>query len=165
MVEQAKQVSPGAAMKWGAALVGAVWVKLGAVMQALLWLMALDYASGFAAAAATGMLCSSKGWRGLAKKSLMLMLVAGVHVADQNLGLNLGFKMDGMDVEFRAETALALGLCLNELISLVENCARAGLPIPAPIVGRLLKLKQLWGSATQAQLAELAAPVEDAPKT
>jgi len=148
--------STPALLKWGGALVAAQWLAVPIVVRALVMLMALDYASGLAAGFIRAELTSSKGLRGLVKKSMVLILLAALHVAESALGLKLGIEI---------ESIVACAYCINEIVSLIENCARAGVPIPSALVAALLKAKDLRAApASDRQLQELAgrpAPSQD----
>jgi toxin secretion/phage lysis holin len=99
-------------------------------MQSLLVLMALDIASGLIAGYVTRSISSDVSWRGMAKKSLVLLLVAACGVLER---------------VWKLEVPLASGVVgfyiVHELISIVENTARAGLPMPKTLMSALRKLR------------------------
>lgn len=102
--------------------------------------MLLDYLSGMTAAWLFGELNSGIGKRGALKKVcyMLLVVVAGVvdwllHSGLQSVGIcySQGYLFGMM---------VAIWLILNEIISILENCARIGVPIPKflkPIVEKL----------------------------
>lgn len=112
----------------GAAFAG-VWGGLHPLLQALVLLMILDSISGFAAAYSTRTLDSGVSFRGMAKKALILCLVAAAAIMERMapVGVPLG--------------AIAAGFyCAHELLSITENAVRAGLPIPKPITQAIARL-------------------------
>jgi toxin secretion/phage lysis holin len=145
-MEGSKWSAP-AFVKWIAAFVAAGWFQMPVLVRTLVMLIVLDYASGVAAAFVRSELTSAKGLRGLVKKSMILLLLLAIHIAENSLGVQLGLQI---------ESVVALAYCVNEIVSLIENCAHAGVPIPAALVEALLKAKKLRGEpATESQLKEL----------
>lgn len=113
----------GALFKTGAALGGAIisylfggWSQL---LGVLLTFVAIDYITGVAAAAIEGKLSSSVGLKGIAKKVFIFVIVAVAHLVDQALGNNNMFM-----------TAVVFFYLANELLSILENAGRVGLPVP-----------------------------------
>ena len=50
----------------------------------------------------------------------------------------------------------AISCAINELVSIVENCARCGVPIPASVVALLKNAKKIGGaSATAGDVGDL----------
>lgn len=90
-----------------------------ALMTALLVLTLADYATGFVAGWVEGRLSSAVGFKGIAKKVLIFVMVAVAHFVDQSLGQNQMIR-----------DAVIFFYTWNELLSIVENCAKAGLPVP-----------------------------------
>lgn len=142
------QLNFPALVKWAAALLIGMWMKTPSVIRFLMAFMVIDYASGLAVAYMRKELCSDIGRRGLVKKLLSLLFLLAVHVMEQATGLNVGIDLD---------STIAVGFALNEAISIVENCARAGVPIPAQLVTALINVKRIRGvaPATPEQLAQL----------
>ena len=95
-------------------------------LQALVVFMILDYLTGVIVAAVfhaskkteSGKLSSVVGFKGIAKKVLMLFMVVAGQYADIVLGIDY----------FR--TAVIIALIANELISLIENAGLAGIDVP-----------------------------------
>lgn len=112
--------------KFAAALAGAVSSYLfggwTAMLGALVLFAAIDYVSGFAAAALAGQLSSAVGRRGIAKKVAMFAVVAIAHQVDLMLG----------EAHLVRDAALWWYLA-NELLSVIENMGRLGVPIPPPV--------------------------------
>ena len=88
--------------------------------------MAIDYVTGFIVAgvfhkskkSASGGLKSHEGWKGLCKKGTILLLVWMANQLDEQIGAT--YIRDGVCLFFVA----------NEGVSILENAALMGLPIP-----------------------------------
>lgn len=106
----------------------------------LMVMMIIDYLSGMSAAWSEGTLSSKLGAKGIVKKVgyMALIVVAmgvdyliysGIVAADINVGYNMWFGL-----------LVAVWLIINEMISILENLSRLGVPIPEflkKIIGRL----------------------------
>lgn len=114
----ARVVAAGVAVAWG---------SLTPLVQLLIALMVLDILSGLLAAYGAQALSSSVSFRGMARKGLALVLVGAAAVLQQHLQLPLADAVAGF-------------YAASELISITENAARAGLPIPAALQAALAKL-------------------------
>ena len=101
-------------------IVGYLWGGWNALLGILLAFVIIDYITGFIAAGAEGKLSSEVGFKGIAKKILIFVLVAVAHLLDKALGGNNDIFRDAVIFFYLA----------NELLSIIENCGRAGLPIP-----------------------------------
>jgi toxin secretion/phage lysis holin len=101
------------------AVVGYLFGDGGIVLQVLLVFMAFDYLTGFLASGVEGKLSSKVGFKGIAKKLMILCLVAVGHQIDKTVGQG--------DITQNMVTFFYLG---NELLSILENVGRSGLPIP-----------------------------------
>lgn len=111
---------------WGT-ITGAVGTTAGYIfgawnsaIEALVITMIIDYISGIIAAYLNPdlTLSSQRGFRGILKKIMILMLVSLGHFLDNAVGTQ---------VICMAVTFFFLG---NEGLSVIENAAKAGLPIP-----------------------------------
>jgi len=118
------------AFKWAGAVLASLWGKLHPLMQSLVVLMALDIASGLIAGYITRSLSSDVSWRGMAKKSLVLLLVAACGVLER-----------AWKLEVPLASAVVGFYIVHELISIVENTGRAGLPMPRALTSALRKLR------------------------
>ena len=108
---------------------------------ALITLMGLDYLSGVLCALAERKLSSAVGFRGIARKMFILMLVGIAGLLDRHV--------TGTGSALRA--AVICFYLSNEALSLLENAARIGLPVPA----RLREaLAQLHGGRTEPEGGE-----------
>ncbi len=93
--------------------------------------MAIDYVTGLAAAVRTGTgLNSNIGFWGLARKGLMLTVVLLAHRIDLIMGTDI---IKGGAIYF---------YLVNELISITENYAKIGLPLPAKLRQAIAVLKK-----------------------
>lgn len=101
------------------AVVGYLFGGWSVMLQVLLGLAVFDYITGLIAGGAEGGLNSKKGFKGIAKKIIMFLIVAAAHMADKLVGDNSMIM-----------TAAIFFYAGNELLSLIENAGRAGLPVP-----------------------------------
>ena len=90
------------------------------LMTALLIFMVLDYITGLMCAIADKKLSSAVGFRGICKKVLILMLVGVANVVDIHI-VGTGSAL---------RSAVICFYLSNEGLSLLENAAHIGLPIP-----------------------------------
>jgi toxin secretion/phage lysis holin len=100
------------------------------VIEALLVAMAIDYITGILAAYINPdlQLNSQRGFKGICKKIVILLLVALAHELDRATGQP-------------AVQSLVVWFFLgNEGLSIVENAAKAGLPIPDKLKDTLEQL-------------------------
>lgn len=101
-----------------------------------IWLMALiaviviDYVSGLCKAYIRGELSSRTGFKGIVKKLMYFAIVAVAVIADNVTGASGVLRV-----------AVIGFLIANEGISILENCAAAGLPVPKMLIWALDKLK------------------------
>ncbi|HQO57058.1 MAG TPA: phage holin family protein [Clostridia bacterium] len=90
------------------------------LMIALIVLMTLDYVSGVMCAIIDKKLSSAVGFKGVCKKVFILMLVGVAHIIDLHV-VGTGSALRGAVICFYMS---------NEGLSLLENAAHIGLPIP-----------------------------------
>jgi toxin secretion/phage lysis holin len=100
------------------------------LLIALLVFMTLDYATGIMCAIADKKLSSAVGFRGIFKKVLILMLVGVANIVDVHV-VGAGSALRGAVVFFYLS---------NEGLSLVENAAHIGLPVPDKLKDILIQL-------------------------
>lgn len=89
-------------------------------MYALMAFVAIDYVTGVMCAISDHALSSEVGFRGICRKVLIFVLVGIGHILDANV-LGQGDVM---------RTAVIFFYLSNEGVSLLENAAHLGLPIP-----------------------------------
>ena len=90
------------------------------LMIELIVLMTLDYISGVMCAIIDKKLSSAVGFKGICKKVFILMLVGVAHIIDLHV-VGTGSALRGAVICFYMS---------NEGLSLLENAAHIGLPIP-----------------------------------
>ncbi|MDP9112450.1 MAG: phage holin family protein [Acidobacteriota bacterium] len=112
------------------------WMRLPHAIQILLMLMGLDILTGLIAAGRSKTLNSSIMVKGLFQKLAVFPLLAMLHIVESPLKL-----------AFEFETLAACAFILYEAMSITENAARAGVPIPTVIVNALVKAKIQTSSA------------------
>ncbi|WNF07285.1 phage holin family protein [Brevibacillus borstelensis] len=95
------------------------WSTLLGVLAAF---VVIDYVSGVIASGAEGKLKSKIGLIGIARKVFIFTMVAIAHLVDTTLG----------DQHFLRDATIFFYLA-NELLSIIENAGRVGLPVPEPI--------------------------------
>lgn len=117
---------------WGipGSLLAFLW-GLPWLFKGLLILMAIDFASGFLGAWDRGEISSAVSRKGATKKAQALLLVMAIKALCMAISL---------DVDLAA--MLAGYFCLTEAISIAENAARAGLPIPSFLTRVLGAMKE-----------------------
>lgn len=119
------------------AALGAYLRQLAAPLAVLIAVMVLDYISGISAAYVNRELDSRIGIMGIIKKVGYLLIVAVGMVLDyliQMLGGEFGLSMEGT---YFVGLIVIIWLIINECISILENTAATGAPVP-PFVGELL---------------------------
>ena len=117
------------------AVIGFMYGEVNGLFWALITFMALDYISGVLAAIGGRKLSSKVGFRGIAKKLLILVFVALGHITDT-------YVLGGVPA---AMSAAMLFYIANEGISIVENAAALGLPVPQKIKNVLEQIKNKSG--------------------
>ena len=100
------------------------------LMTALLIFMVLDYITGLMCAIADKKLSSAVGFKGICKKVLILMLVGVAHIVD----LHVVGAGDAL------RSAVVCFYLSNESVSMLENAAHLGLPIPEKLKSVLAQL-------------------------
>lgn len=90
------------------------------LLTALIIFMTLDYVTGIMCAIVDKKLSSAVGFRGIFKKMLIVLLVGVAHIVDLHV-VGAGNAL---------RSAVACFYLSNEGVSLLENAAHLGLPIP-----------------------------------
>lgn len=90
------------------------------LMTALLVFMVIDYITGLMCAVVDRKLSSAVGFKGICKKVLIMMLVGVAHIVDLHV-VGTGSAL---------RSAVVCFYLSNEGVSLLENAAHLGLPIP-----------------------------------
>lgn len=113
------------------AVLGFMYGEVNGLFWALIAFMALDYITGVIVAVIEKRLSSEVGFRGLAKKFLILVFVAVGHIADTYI---LGGTPAAM-------SAVMLFYIANEGISIIENAAALGLPVPKKLTSIMEQIR------------------------
>ncbi len=117
------------------ALIGFLYGEITGLFVAIIALMALDYVTGIFCAVSTKTLSSEIGFKGLVKKLMILVIIAVGHLVDAYIiGTGSAFM-----------TAVILFFAANEGISILENAALLGLPVPEKLRNVLEQLKDKEG--------------------
>lgn len=101
-----------------------------ALLGILIAFVVTDYITGLMAAGVEGKLQSSIGYKGIARKVFIFILVAAAHLVDTALGDGHMFR-----------DATIFFYLANELLSILENAGRVGLPVPEVITRAVDVLK------------------------
>lgn len=111
-------------------LTGYLFGGWNTLIQILLVFVIIDYVTGLLAAGYNGKLSSRIGFKGIAKKVMIFALVAVAHLIDSALGEGHLFR-----------DAVIYFYLANEVLSILENAGKTGLPIPQYIKNAVEVLK------------------------
>ena len=100
------------------------------LVYAVLVFMGIDYITGVIAAGVTGKLNSNAGLRGIAKKFVMLAICVVAYQVDKIAGSGLIIR-----------NACLYFYASNEVLSIVENAGRIGIPVPTALKNAISVLK------------------------
>ena len=114
------------------AVLGFMYGEVTGLFWALIAFMATDYVTGVVVAAINKQLSSEVGFRGLAKKLMILVFVSLGHIADM-------YVLGGTPV---AMSAVMLFYIANEGLSIIENAGNLGLPVPKKLKDIMVQLKK-----------------------
>ena len=125
-----------------AAGLGAYFKELSIPVIVLTGVMAVDYVSGVAAAYINNELSSRVGMVGIVKKVgyfLLVIVGMGVDYLVVVLGAEAGLHLAG---SYFFGLLVCMWLIINELLSILENAAHMGLPVPEWLKRALVRLKE-----------------------
>lgn len=111
-------------------IAGFLFGELDGLFIALIALSLLDYVTGVIVAVIKKELSSKVGFKGICKKVLMLVLVAASNIIDVNV-IGSG----------TLRSAVLFVFIANEGISIVENSAEMGVPVPQKLIEILAQVK------------------------
>ncbi|MDP4096876.1 phage holin family protein [Paenibacillus sp. P96] len=117
MNEKIDQIIKGLA---GGAMIGYFFGGWTTMLALLWWMVIIDFFTGWAAAWINGDLKSRVGYYGIARKVAIFLMVGMAHMIDQILGGSHYFR-----------DAVIFFYLANELLSVIENVGRMGVPMPA----------------------------------
>ena len=124
-----------------AAAIGALAAYAGILLVPLCVLaavMIIDYATGIAAAWSCKLLSSRVGVKGIVKKVAYLALVAVGMVVDYLMLVHVGVDIS---VNYCFGMMISVWLIINELLSILENLGRLGIPLPDFLVRAVERLR------------------------
>lgn len=101
-------------------------------LYALIAFVAIDYITGVLAAIYTRQLSSEVGFKGIAKKVMIFLLVGIGNIIDIEI-LKTGAVL---------RTAVIFFYISNEGISIIENAVRLDLPVPEKLINVLKQIKE-----------------------
>jgi toxin secretion/phage lysis holin len=104
----------------GGSLITMLYGGWSELLTALCIFMAVDFITGWIASGIEGKLSSNVGFKGIARKMSILLIVAMGHLMDNVLGTQNELF----------ESACIYFYLANEALSIIENTTRMGLPIP-----------------------------------
>lgn len=108
-----------------------LWGGVDGLLYALIAFMVLDYVTGVLVAVAKHELSSKIGFKGIAKKVLIMALVAVGHILDTHILGGGAF----------CRSAVIGFYIANEGISILENAGELGIPLPKKLIAVLKQLK------------------------
>ena len=114
------------------------------LMTALIVFVALDYLTGVMCAVVDKKLSSEVGFRGIFKKVLIFMLVGVANILDVNV-VGSGSAL---------RSAVICFYLSNEGVSMIENAAHLGLPIPEKLKDILAQLHGREDKATESTITD-----------
>jgi toxin secretion/phage lysis holin len=122
------------AFKTGAAILGGfaglIFGESIGLIIVLFWSSVIDYGSGIVAAFMEKTLSSKIGFKGIAKKVMIFVMVALAHQVDIALGTKNIFR-----------DATVVFYIANELLSIFENAKRMGVDVPERLLQAVEVLK------------------------
>ncbi|MDP5274363.1 phage holin family protein [Chengkuizengella axinellae] len=107
---------------------------LDTLLEVLVIFVLIDFLSGLIAGGLEGGLKSKKGFKGIARKIMIFIMVAAAHLTDRAIG----------DQHLIRDAAIFLYLG-NELLSIVENAGRIGIPVPSILMNAVEIFKNKSG--------------------
>lgn len=99
------------------------------IVGVLMLMMLADSLTGICAAVIAHKLSSTISYQGMIRKVVMLLLVA------------VGYVLEPYAGGLPASKLVALCFIVTELISILENTSKSGVPIPKALIAVLVKLK------------------------
>lgn len=112
---------------------GYIFGEFDPLFKALVIIVVLDYITGVIKAIIEKRLSSEIGYQGIFKKVSLFVLVALANIVDKLLFADVVLLRYGIILLFLS----------NEGISIIENLAEIGVPIPKAILNALIQVKRL----------------------
>mgnify|MGYP001188987190 FL=1 len=101
------------------------------LLNIFLTFVVIDYITGLIASGIQGQLNSKVGWKGIARKVVMFLIIAVAHMVDILLEIQTDMIRNAVIFFYLA----------NELLSIIENAGRIGIPIPRILLNAVEALK------------------------
>jgi toxin secretion/phage lysis holin len=111
-------------------IAGLIFGESAGLVVLLFWISIIDYVSGVGAGFVEKNLSSRVGFKGIAKKVMIFVMIALAHIVDTALGTKNMFR-----------DATTLFYMANEFISIFENAGRLGVPVPEKLTQAVEVLK------------------------
>lgn len=139
------------AVQWSAAFVASSFLGVEPALWSYVIFVVIDVITGVMASMYQGKPITSREWtRGLITKAAVLMFCLLGHPIERFL------QVAGVAVELNLERWLPIGFTFGEILSVVENLYKCGVPIPARVVQILIKGRGVMAEqATPEQMEEL----------
>lgn len=115
------------------AIIGFMFGEVTGLIVALTFFMAVDYVTGMIKAYDKKQLSSEIGFRGIFKKVTILCLVSVAHMIDL-------YVIGSSAVVMSATAMFYVG---NEGLSIIENAADLGIPLPPPLIKALKQISDV----------------------
>jgi toxin secretion/phage lysis holin len=106
------------------------WLRGQPVVVALILLMFADVVTGICCSIAKRTLSSSTSWRGMSRKAMMLLIVG------------VGAILEPLAQGIPLAKLIALFYIATEVLSITENAAIMGVPLPKVLIDLLIKLRE-----------------------
>lgn len=134
--------------------IASFFVNMPPLVWILIAVMTIDYVTGLITGCMgkskkteNGYLASGEAWKGLMKKGLILLVVLLASLLDMAVS-------KGSGIQFEATLgATCLWFIASEGLSILENCASMGVPVPK-ILLKLLEIMREKGDGPEEQPAE-----------
>ena len=101
------------------------------LLNIFLTFVVIDYITGLIASGIQGQLNSKVGWKGIARKVVMFLIISVAHMIDVLLETQNNMIRNAVIFFYLA----------NELLSIIENAGRIGIPIPRILLNAVEALK------------------------
>ncbi|WFB57464.1 phage holin family protein [Paenibacillus sp. BR1-192] len=136
------------------ALTGYMFGGWSLLIHILLVFVIIDWLTGWAAAWINGELRSRVGYYGIARKVAIFLLIMVSHFIDMALGGLQYFQ-----------NAVIFFYLANELLSIIENVGRMGVPIPQVLRGAVKVFNKKSGEGEKEDNADTGAGEEEVRRT
>lgn len=101
------------------------------LLNIFLAFVVIDYITGLIASGIQGQLNSKVGWKGIARKVVIFLIISVAHMIDVLLETQNNMIRNAVIFFYLA----------NELLSIIENAGRIGIPIPRILLNAVEALK------------------------